>query len=342
MKRISFILGGGYEAIIGRGAFGSLGETVSGAVRGRTAAIVADAGLPRETVGRCEAMLRSSGFEVGTFLLAPGECRKTLGTVETVYGFFYETGLTRTGCVIGLGGGVTGDIAGFAAATYNRGMDLISVPTTLISQTDSAYGGKTGVDFRGGKNLVGCFKHPRAVVCDPELLVTLPKAEISNGMGEVIKYGAVADPGILDAVSPELPDEELIARCVLIKRDLVEADEFDRGERRVLNFGHTFGHAFEEASGYTLPHGQAVAYGMLAAAKLGESLGITRPNVYKRLFEAIERAGLPADHAPLMEDALPGLVNDKKSDGRYIDFVFLEDLGKPVRRKLPLSTLLSR
>lgn len=338
MERIRFSLGGGYTAYIGAGASGLLGEELCSLAPAK-AALVSDDGLPEGLVSACAEAIRAAGFEPLNVRIPHGESNKTLETVSGIYSAFYEAGLTRADAVIGLGGGVTLDTAGFAAATYLRGLAFVSVPTTLIAQTDSAYGGKTGVDFREGKNHVGVFAHPKAVLCDTEALRTLPERERVSGMGEIIKYGAIADPALLDRVSSDLPGADVTARCVKIKRDLVEQDEFDSGVRRTLNFGHTFGHAFEAASGFTLPHGQAVAYGMLAGVRLGERLGVTAPGVYERILEACARAGLDTGWEPLLPSARAFAARDKKSDGENIRFVFLEDIGKPTVKSIPLGVL---
>ena len=334
MESIFFSLGSGYEALIGAGAASLTGLAVARIIRGRRAAVITDSGVPRSHVELVRASLAEAGFAAGVFAVPEGEAAKNLKTVEDIYAFLSGLSLTRQDCVVGVGGGVVGDTAGFAAATYLRGTPFISVPTTVISQTDSAYGGKTGVDHLGIKNAVGCFAHPRAVVADPALLSTLPERERIAGMGEVIKYGAIADPSILSSVSRALPDERTIAACVRIKKRFCEADEFDVGERRVLNFGHTYGHAIESASDLTVPHGQAVAYGMLAAVRLGERVGVTEKGVYEALAAACENAGLDTRWGAALDNALPYLIKDKKSDGETIETVLLKRLGEPVRMRM--------
>ena len=334
MQKIDFAMGGGYPAYIGRGAYQMLGSAAARRIAGRRAAILTDDGVPGEHTALCRAELERFGFKTELLAIPSGERNKTLKAVSAIYSFLYEKGFTRSDCVVGVGGGVPLDIAGFAAATYMRGVGFISVPTTLISQTDSAYGGKTGVDYYEGKNLIGCFSHPRAVVCETAFLRTLPERELICGMGEVIKYGAIAEPGLLEGISRGVPDDEVIAECVRIKRRFAEEDEFDTGVRRTLNFGHTLGHAFEAASGYETPHGQAVASGMLAAIRLGERLGVTAAGVYPAVAEACERAGLDTRFDGALNGALTYIRRDKKSDGQRIAFVLLEDLGRPVIRAL--------
>lgn len=324
----------GPAALIGSGAVESLGSVCRNCTPGRKAAVVTDDGIPRGHIERIAAQLEKAGFAACVLALPRGEENKNLSSLGSVLGFLYENGLTRADLVVGAGGGVVGDTAGFAAAVYLRGVPFVSVPTTVIAQTDSAYGGKTGVDLLKGKNLVGAFRRPSFIVCDTDFLRTLPENERVSGMGEVIKYGAIADPAILDKVGAGLPSDELVFACASIKQRCVDADEFDRGDRRILNFGHTFGHAFEAASGFTLSHGRAVALGMLAAVRLGERLGVTSEGVYEPIEAACERAGLETHPEGLIKEALPLLALDKKSDGKRIDFVLIRELGKPERMKL--------
>ena len=334
MYDLCFTLGGGYSAFIGSGALGRLGSCIRELVPGRQAAMITDEGVPEEHVERCLSELKNAGVCAALIRIPCGEEHKTLETVERIYNELYGFGLTREDGIIGVGGGVVLDTAGFAAATYLRGVRFISVPTTIIAQTDSAYGGKTGVDLGAGKNYVGVFSHPRAVICDADVLKTLPERERVCGMGEVIKYGAIADPELLKSASAETPGEKTIFRCASIKKRFVEADEFDTGVRRVLNLGHTFGHAAEAASGYTVSHGQAVAYGMLAAIRLGERLGVTRPGTFEAIKDACERSGLDTEWESRIKDAISLIGMDKKSDGKKIDTVLLERPGRPIRMKL--------
>ena len=327
------------EAYIGRGAINELGRLAALKMTGRRAALVYDKRLPENTVGTAARSLEEAGFAVYPYAFEASESGKDLDAVGRIYGFLYDSGLTRRDCLCALGGGVTGDAAGFAAATYLRGIGLVLIPTTIVSQTDSAYGGKTGVDFRSGKNHVGCFYPADIILTDPLLLASLPESERVSGMGEIIKYGAIAAPSLLGTVSRELPSEEVIAKCVGIKKSFVEADENDTGERRVLNFGHTFGHAIEERTGYSVPHGQAVAYGMLAAARLGERLSVTDTAVFSAIKEACERTGLDTDHAAFVKDALPLLSRDKKSDGSRVTFVLLKSLGEPLLARLDIKDI---
>lgn len=336
MRTINFSVPTEHTAYIGSGASAMLcrllGETAPGMV-----AVITDSGVPEAHLNIVMEQIRSAGVQPRVYSAEAGERGKTLTGMERIYGFLYESGLTRRDCIIALGGGVVGDMAGFAAATYLRGVRYINLATTLIAQTDSAYGGKTGVDFESGKNYVGCFYAPEAVICDTDFLTTLPEAQRLCGMGEVIKYGAIADGELLSSVAGNgsaFPDEDTIFRCASIKKSFVEDDPFDFGKRRALNFGHTFGHAIEAATGYTVPHGQAVAYGMLAAAHLGERLDVTGPEVYSRILAAVRAVGLDIDWQGYAADALPLIMRDKKAESGGVEFVLLQDIAKPVKKRL--------
>ena len=226
---------------------------------------------------RVKASLEKAGFAVSTFVFPAGEASKQLSTVLEMYSALARQGFTRTDFIVTLGGGVTGDMGGFAAATFLRGMPFLQVPTTLLSQVDASVGGKTGVDLPVGKNLVGAFHQPEAVLTDPETLATLPERFFRDGMGEVIKYGCISDKPLLEALEAgtALEDlEQLLARCVASKKSFVEEDTRDTGRRMILNFGHTFGHALEKLHNFQdLSHGEAVGIGMVLACQVGEKLG---------------------------------------------------------------------
>ena len=239
-------------------------------------------------------------------------------------------GMTRKDLVIALGGGVVGDITGFAAATFLRGVSLCQIPTTLLAQVDSSVGGKTGVDLAEGKNLVGAFYQPRLVLIDPAVLATLPDATFADGMAEVVKYGYIANKDILDMVSQ--PDykahiEDIIYECVKIKRDVVAIDEHDTGLRMILNFGHTIGHAAEKLGHYTdLTHGQAVAIGMVAAMRLSALLGnddLTAP-----LVSILQHIGLPTELNYDREAIYTALLSDKKKFGGVVNFILVREPGR--------------
>ena len=242
-----------------------------------------------------------SGYECHSLVLPHGEPTKSFDTLPKVYSAMLDAKLTRSDLVIALGGGVIGDLTGFAASTYLRGIKCVQIPTSLLAQVDSSVGGKTAVDLPQGKNLVGAFFHPKMVLIDPLVLNTLPDHFIHDGMGEVIKYGCIKDSGLFDLLlshssfedlKPDLP--KIIARCVDIKRIVVEADQFDTGERMLLNFGHTLAHAVEQRFAYEREsHGEAVAIGMYQITRISEELGLTREGTAGEIRKILESYGLP-------------------------------------------------
>lgn len=261
-------------------------------------------------------------------ILPAGEEHKRLSTVEQIYHDLLAAGMTRKDLILALGGGVTGDITGFAAATFLRGVSLCQIPTTLLAQVDSSVGGKTGVDLPEGKNLVGAFYQPRLVLIDPDVLNTLPEHTLTDGMAEVIKYGYIADASILDLVSDyRVHLEELIYTCVKIKCDVVSQDEQDTGLRMILNFGHTIGHAAEKLGNYTdLTHGQAVAVGMVAAMQLSNALGAPH-DLVPDLVRHLQAVSLPVTLPYDREQIFHTLLSDKKKLGETVNFVLVRTAG---------------
>ena len=247
--------------------------------------------------------------------------------------------------MVALGGGVAGDMAGFAAATYLRGMDFVQIPTSLLAMVDSSVGGKTGVDIPEGKNLVGAFWQPRLVIVDTSTLETLPPAFFTDGVGEIVKYACIRDRELFDllesgeALTPARL-EETVLRCIDCKRGVVERDEREAGERKLLNFGHTLGHALERYYHYEGPtHGCAVAVGMARITAASEARGLTVPGTGERLLRVLKRCGLPADDPANNAALLPGVSMDKKRDGVSIDLVILREIGDACVYRLPLASL---
>uniref|UniRef100_UPI0026197A5A 3-dehydroquinate synthase n=1 Tax=uncultured Flavonifractor sp. TaxID=1193534 RepID=UPI0026197A5A len=259
-----------------------------------------------------------------------------------------DFGLTRTDAVVALGGGVVGDLAGFAAATILRGVDFVQLPTTLLSQVDSSVGGKVAIDLDHGKNLAGAFWQPRLVLMDPDTLDTLPDATFADGMAEVIKYGCIFDRAFFDFLA-QRPDraklmeeiEHILYTCCDLKRKVVEEDERDTGNRMLLNFGHTLGHAYELAGHYeTWTHGQAVAAGMVRAAGLGERLGVTPAGTAETIARTLAPLGLPVEIPCTLADYTAAIGLDKKGAGAEIAVILLEELGRAVPHRMPKEALL--
>lgn len=289
-----------------------------------------------------EQLTGQFSLPVSTTILPAGEEHKRLSAVETIYHDMLASGMTRKDLVIAMGGGVTGDVAGFAAATFLRGIPLCQIPTTLLAQVDSSVGGKTAVDLPEGKNLVGAFYQPRLVLIDPAVLDSLPDAIFADGMAEVVKYGCIKNRGILDMIRmPHYREniEELIYECVKIKRDVVEVDEHDTGLRMILNFGHTIGHAVEKIGNYTAhTHGQAVAIGMVAAMKVAQQLG-AHNDLDEFLASLLCEIGLPTELPYPQEEIFRALLSDKKKLGDTVNFILVRSLGRAEIQQIDVETL---
>ena len=285
--------------------------------------------------------LKSAGFQVELVVLPDGEKAKSLNELEGIFSQLIGMGCDRSSTFLALGGGVVGDATGFIAASFMRGVDYIQIPTTLLAMVDSSIGGKTGVNLPDGKNLVGAIWQPKAVVIDIELLKSLQEREITSAMGEVLKYGAILDRNLFEVVAENLNDilnlskpellTEVISRCAKLKADVVVEDEREGGKRRILNFGHTIGHALETHFGFeTLRHGEAVAYGMLAAGKLSNEDGRLEIEDFELLQTTIKKLPLPKLPEFDAENILKIMQRDKKVKDRKINFVLLEAIGKTV------------
>lgn len=283
-----------------------------------------------------EALAQRLGARLLT--VPDGEQHKRLETVQTLYDSLVVAGADRRTTVIALGGGVLGDMAGFAAATYMRGLDFIQVPTSLLAMVDSSVGGKVGVDLPQGKNLVGAFKQPLRVLIDPEVLATLPAREWACGMAETIKHGLIGDAGLFEQIeadpgayarfSTPSAAAALVARSVQVKIDLVQADPYERGSRAHLNLGHTFGHAVEQASGYAWPHGEGVGVGLLAAARLSARLGLCAPELPGRVERVVGGVGLPTRIGSLDPEAIcAAMATDKKFVAGKSRFILIRSVG---------------
>jgi 3-dehydroquinate synthase len=271
-----------------------------------------------------------AGVRATLVTLPAGEAHKHLDTVRRLYDRFLDAELDRSGVVVALGGGVIGDMAGFADATYMRGVRFVQIPTTLLAMVDASVGGKTGVDLPQGKNLVGAFKQPELVIIDPDLLTTLPSEEFRNGLAEVIKHGIIADPELFAQLESAGPSslEALIARALRVKIGIVERDPFEAGERAHLNLGHTFAHAIERVSNYAIPHGVAVGLGLIAAARLAAARGVCASELPARVERVVERLGLPTTLSGYAPAAIVAAMrSDKKRKGGRLRFVLPRAIG---------------
>ncbi|MDD6023226.1 MAG: 3-dehydroquinate synthase [Oscillospiraceae bacterium] len=338
-----------YDIVCQKGILDKAGSLLRPILKGKLAAIVTDSNVEPLYAARVARSLHLAGFQVALLEIPAGETSKCPEVLCQVWEQLMDVGLTRTDAVIALGGGVVGDLAGFAAATILRGVDFVQIPTTLLAQVDSSVGGKVAVDLEAGKNLAGAFYQPKMVIMDPDCLNTLPNRVFSDGMAEVIKYGCIWDRAFFDhlaalgsrkAIMEDI--ESVLLRCCDIKRQVVEQDERDTGLRMLLNFGHTVGHVYEKAYHYeTYTHGEAVAAGMVVAASLGTALGITPPEAKDEISALLRQFGLPTEISATPEDYRSTLVKDKKSQGSRIHLVVLEEIGKAKTLPLEQSRLLN-
>lgn len=326
-----------YDILIGRGLCDTLDQEIRNIYGGEKIFILTDDNVGSLYGERIESLLFGAGFSVRRLALPPGEPTKSLSSLARVYEALLDFRLSRGELILTLGGGVIGDLGGFAASTYLRGVPFVQVPTSLVAQTDSSIGGKTGVNLDRGKNLVGSFYQPIGVFIDPTLLETLPDKEFSDGMAEVIKTGCIKDAGLFSKLfalrgRQDFMDrsEEIIGGCCRVKKQLVESDERDTGSRMLLNFGHTLGHAIEKYYSYrTYSHGEAVAAGMHMITLLGEERGLTQKGTADQIKALTGRFGLPDKIIPEDADILLGAVShDKKSFGRTLKVVLLKHIGE--------------
>jgi 3-dehydroquinate synthase len=332
-----------YAIKIGSGLLARLGGECARMKLGARCTIITDTNVGRRYAKETFNALATSGFSPSLIVVPAGETAKSLKTVQTCYDLLAAHRLERQSFIVALGGGVVGDLAGFVAATYLRGLAFVQVPTTLLAQVDSSVGGKVGVNLKAGKNLVGAFYQPRLVLCDLDALKTLPEREFRAGLAEVIKYGIIYDGKLFGRLERDLPSllrrepktlADIIARCCEIKAEVVGQDETEGGLRAILNFGHTIGHAIENISGYgTYLHGEAIAIGQVAAARLSARvLGLPERDV-ERVTSLFQWTGLPVSiklGVPQRKKLLAAMKLDKKVSGGEVKFVLARKIGRVV------------
>jgi 3-dehydroquinate synthase len=330
----------GYDVIIGSGTLEDVPARVAAAAPAAVYALITPDDVVEPWGRRLAAAMLASGLPTELITTQPGEAHKTRDEWARLTDRMLELGCGRDCCVIAVGGGVTGDLAGFVAATYMRGVSFVQVPTSLLAMVDACVGGKTGVDTAYGKNLIGAFHTPRLVVIDPHVLSTLPLRELRAGLAEAVKHGAILDEAYFDWIEAHadailaLDDaalEQLIARSVELKAGIVMDDVFEHGRRAILNFGHTVGHALELRAAYALPHGFAVAEGMIAEAALGERAGVTEAGTQARMARVLAALGLPASASADITGLLESMRLDKKSRAGRPRVVLLERVGSVAR-----------
>ncbi len=348
MKKVTVDASQKYDVIIGRGVLNDAAGYIKGATKAKNFAVITDDNIPAEYYD-----LLCSGMDpdctVTKFVFPHGEASKCSATLNDIYDFLARSGITRSGCIIAMGGGVTGDMAGYAAATFLRGLDYIQIPTSLLAQVDSSVGGKTAIDIPAGKNLVGAFKQPKLVLADIDTLKTLPEEYLIDGMGEVVKYGMIKSRELFDILLENnigsVMDimEDIVFRCVSIKRDVVEADEFEKGERMLLNFGHTLGHALEKYYDYRgITHGCAVAVGMAEITRLAVKNGMCSEETAALLEKCLANYGLSSTDKADINDYKLTCGFDKKRSGADISIVICSEPGVSSAVRMPVSDLLNK
>jgi 3-dehydroquinate synthase len=329
---------GGFDIRVGLGVIDRLASILKEEAPAHRYAVIADRNVAELHGSRIGRLLETGGLDAEFFDFTPGEASKTRAVWATLTDALLEHGFGRDCCIISLGGGVAGDLAGFVAATFMRGVAFVQIPTSLLAMIDASIGGKTGLDVPGGKNLVGAFLQPRVVLTDPSFLATLPEREFTAGVAEAVKHGMIASERYLEEIEANTDsirrrDErtilELVRGSVRIKSEIVGDDVLEAGRRAILNFGHTIGHAIEHVLDYTLPHGFAVAMGMVVESGIGETVGITAPGTRRRLEAALHRLGLPTAAPPGIDaqSIVAATGMDKKARASRVRYALVSSAG---------------
>jgi len=343
--RIDVKVGVGYGVEIGHGLLPTVGERLRALCpRAKCAAVVTDTNVAPLYLETLTESLEAQGFSPLSFTIPAGELSKNGSTYLALLEFLAQEQVTRSDVLLALGGGVVGDLCGFAAATYLRGVDYVQIPTTLLAAVDSSVGGKTAIDLAAGKNLAGAFYQPAAVYCDLDTFVTLPDAVFADGCAEMIKYGMLGSTTLLDRMAREDFHEQLealVAHCVGMKRDLVERDERDHGDRQRLNLGHTIGHAIEACSEYAVSHGQSVAIGMAIITRAAVRRGLCPVEAMEILDALLLRFDLPNQTNYPAEALYAAALGDKKRQGDVLTIIVPRALGKSERMTIPVEELLA-
>ncbi len=331
MKKLTVNVNTPYDIIIEKGIIKNCGKYIKTVKKCRKICLISDTNVFPIYGDTVKTSLEDEGYEVCTYIYPAGEESKTTDTVIKMVEFMSQNELTRGDLVVALGGGVCGDMAGFAAAIYLRGIDFVQIPTSLLAQVDSSVGGKTAVDLPTGKNLCGAFHQPRLVLIDSNTLDTLTPHFFSDGMAEAIKMGCIKSASLFERIENENAREiidDVIFECVSLKAGVVERDEKEHGERALLNFGHTAGHAIEKLHNFTtISHGEAVGIGMVLVSQAGENNGLTEKGTAERIANVLEKYNLPTTDTNSVSDIISAMNADKKRTGDSIKFVFISEVG---------------
>ena len=339
-KKIKVSASSSYDIIIGDGELDRLGGHIRPLLGDCRVAVLTDSNVDALYGDRIMGILDAAGYDASKYAIPAGEASKSAESLLAFLDFLARNRFTRSDAIIAFGGGVVGDLGGLTASLYLRGVAYIQVPTTLLAAVDSSVGGKTAIDIPAGKNLVGAFYQPRLVCCDTQLMDTLPAEIYRDGCAEVIKYGVILDAALYESLqAPPFDRIGTVARCVEIKRDVVQEDEFDNGKRGLLNFGHTFGHAIEKLSNFAVSHGAAVAKGMVIAAKIAPLCGLA--DIVKPLSELLERYGFDLSGPYSAEELYDVTLSDKKRRGGKLTLVLPRATGDCELVTMPVEEILS-
>lgn len=327
-----------YEVLIGRNLLSKTGELVRNVRKAGVCAVITDTNVEKLYLETVMTSLKGAGFEPHAYAFCAGEESKNMETLTEILDFLSEIPLTRSDFVVALGGGVTGDMAGFAAGVYMRGIPFIQIPTTFLAAVDSSVGGKTAVDLKNGKNLAGLFHQPSLVITDIDTFQTLSTENYACGAAESIKMGVISDPELFDNFENKNAsdlEEEIVRRAVQAKADIVQRDEKEAGDRKLLNLGHTYGHAVEKLSRFTLPHGHAVAIGLAMAARAGAKMGDMDAGTKDRIIDTLKKNNLPVSCDFSAKEIYLSSLNDKKMAGKNLSIIVPKEIGRCEIRKIP-------
>lgn len=341
MRRVTVTASSVYDILIENGILARVGEYAAKVIKPCAAAILTDNNVDPLYSAVLENSLKSCGFETKKFVIKAGEESKSAESYIALLSFLAKNGLTRSDCIFALGGGVVGDLAGFAAATYLRGIRFVQIPTTLLAMVDSSVGGKTAIDIPEGKNLVGAFYQPSLVICDHTTLSTLQKNVFADGCAEVIKYGIINDAPLFEKLKSPIGEniEDIIENCVRDKRDVVNADERDTGVRQLLNLGHTAAHSIEILSNFEISHGSAVAMGTAIISRAANRMGVCPDSDLKEIISMLESYSLPTSCPFGAKELSEIALRDKKRSGNSINLIIPHGIGKSKIEKTPIEDL---
>lgn len=342
MREIRINVPDAYNVYIGKGLAESSADILKKSGVNGKIIIVCDSNVAPIYLEKYESILQSGGYETASFIFPAGEKSKNINTLSDILEAFAKNGIARNDTAIALGGGVTGDITGFAAGVYMRGISYVQIPTTLLSSVDSSVGGKTAVDLDNGKNLAGLFIQPKAVICDTDTLNTLSDEYYADGMAEVIKTAILGDVELFEELEnnpPRTIDEYIISRCVEYKGKVVTEDEFEMGIRKLLNLGHTPAHSIEKLSGYSIPHGHAVAMGLGIMTRSARAEKLIDESTEKRILKLLEKYSLPTDSPYCAKELADAAFFDKKRQGNSISIIKIKAIGECFIEKTAIAEL---